>query len=106
MILQVNIDGRVSLGERAEFGRLHCEFHRAVSHVASIAGVLEGIAELEGADAAWIDVAWLRGQGPEADAGWHESFDRMIAGARPYGWVSADGRRVKAHVIWSMVAVA
>jgi hypothetical protein len=53
--------------------------------------------------AVWLDVAELKstarssfdGAAPE---GWSDGFDAMIEYARTKGWLSADGKAVRAHV--------
>lgn len=51
---------------------------------------------------AWLHIEMLRdaaAEGVHADAAeWRASFDQMIAYATGKGWVSDDGRDVRAHV--------
>jgi hypothetical protein len=51
-------------------------------------------------DHAWLDIAWLRAAAGDRDAGWHDAFAAMLEYAEVHGWLSADGRRVRAHVDW------
>jgi hypothetical protein len=53
---------------------------------------------LAGDGHAWVQLAWLRRQPAAADPGWRTQLERMVEQARPYGWISADGRAVRAHV--------
>lgn len=100
MILRIDTHGKVSLAEPANFRRLHCEVALAPARRDRAALLLQGIASLE-ADDAWIEIAWMRRQSPDGDPSWLHAFEQMIAQARPHGWVSADGLRVKAHVMWT-----
>lgn len=100
MILHIAMNGSVRLHEPVNFRRLHCEFAMPPACRARAHDLLQGIAHLDGDDA-WIDIGWLRSQAPSGDAAWPSAFEQMIAQARPYGWVSADGLQVKAHVIWT-----
>jgi hypothetical protein len=36
--------------------------------------------------------------GRVGDEAWMASLRKMIETARPYGWISADGREIRAHV--------
>ncbi|MGA0571316.1 hypothetical protein ACO2Q9_11420 [Variovorax sp. VNK109] len=100
MILHLDVHGQVSLAEPSDFRRLHCEFALPAARHDHAAFLLRGIAQLE-QDGAWIELAWMRTQAPPGDASWLHAFEQMIAQARPHGWVSADGLRVKAHVMWT-----
>lgn len=100
MILHIDIHGHVALHEATDFRRLHCEFALSPGQRDLTAALLQDIAHLEGDDA-WIDVRWMRSQAPRGDAAWLCGFEQMLAQARPYDCVSADGLRVKAHVIWT-----
>jgi hypothetical protein len=48
-------------------------------------------------DHVWVDRSWLEGQGP-ADEEWRQGLDSMLAFAASKGWMSEDGRAVRAHV--------
>lgn len=101
MILRMNADTSLALYEPLDFTRLHCEIALSSSQEQVVRARLEGVAELRNVDTVWIDVAWLRAQVRTASSSEPDAFDRMIASARPHGWVSPDGLRVKAHVIWA-----
>lgn len=101
MIVQLDANGQLGLAAPGDFSRLHCEFIQSASQVSAVRELLKGTIELEGADVAWIQLAWLRRQAPLSSEAWVDEFDRMIARAKPHGWVSSDGQRVKAHVIWA-----
>lgn len=46
----------------------------------------------------WLSLDALKEAADVPDPGWADRFDAMIDSVRPYGWVSDDGRRVRAHV--------
>lgn len=102
MIIQLDINGRLRLAAPDDFGRLHCEFVQSSAHLSEVRAWLAGAVELESADIAWIQLSWLRLQAPKPE--WMQDLDRMIARASPFGWVSPDGQRVKAHVVWADTA--
>jgi hypothetical protein len=45
----------------------------------------------------WVERSWLESQGP-AYPEWHDGLDSMLTYAAAKGWVSQDGRAVRAHV--------
>jgi hypothetical protein len=51
-------------------------------------------------DHAWLEVSWLRAAAGERDQNWHDGFAGMLDYAQAHSWLSADGRRVRAHVEW------
>ncbi len=56
-----------------------------------------GAGEVAG-DHAWLDIVWLRTAAGERDQDWHDGFTAMLDYANAHGWLSDDGRRVRAHV--------
>ena len=60
-----------------------------------------GAGRLDG-DHAWLDTDFLRRTAAPAEpATWTTEFDAMIRYADRHGWVSPDGRQVRAHVDWT-----
>jgi len=58
----------------------------------------ELVEEVDG-DHAWLVLAELRNRaGHRADPDWHRRFSGMVDYARSSGWVSDDGRLVRAHL--------
>lgn len=47
---------------------------------------------------AWLSITVLKRAAATGDDGWAGRFDQMIDAVRPYGWVSEDGRHVRAHL--------
>ena len=98
MHIHVAKDGALSVHETDDLKRFHIEPASATLTDAIIAKALGPIATREGADF-WIDTGKLRVlSGRAADAAWVARFDAMLQAAGKYGWTSADGSRVKAHV--------
>lgn len=60
-----------------------------------------GAGEVVG-DHAWLDISWLRAAAGERDQDWLAGFTGMLDFAGAQGWLSADGRRVRAHVDWGL----
>jgi hypothetical protein len=60
-----------------------------------------GAGEVAG-DHAWLDISWLRTLAGERGPDWHDGFTAMLGYAGAHEWLSADGRRVRAHVEWGL----
>jgi hypothetical protein len=55
----------------------------------------------ESIEVAWVSVDHLIAlRGPEATAAWRQALTAMISKAAAHGWVSPDGRQIRAHVVW------
>jgi hypothetical protein len=100
LILRQTVDGvDVSLVEPDDARRLNVETD--LTDLAQVSFALErsGAGRLE-EDAAWLDIAYLHRTATPVDrASWEPSFDAMIEYAGTHGWLSADARRVRAHVV-------
>lgn len=100
MIVHLNMAGQLNLAETKDFKRLHCAFPKPLMESIDLRGQLGDNVRLEGAEAAWISLDWMRREAAEPRAAWLLEFERMIDWAKTRDWVSPDGQRVKAHVIW------
>lgn len=60
-----------------------------------------GAGEVVG-DHAWLDISWLRAAAGERDQEWCDGFTVMLEYAGAHGWLSADGSRARAHVVWEL----
>jgi len=56
---------------------------------------------IAGENAIWVAIDALQAMGPASEE-WNSGFLAMIAAARPYGWVSDDGKSVRTHVEWEL----
>jgi hypothetical protein len=95
MIVRVTADRSVVLDEPGLLTRLHVEAATGVEVGPALAAAGAG-GSLDG-DHVEIDLAWLR-----AAAAGHASvadLDALVGYAASRGWVSADGERVRAHVV-------
>ncbi|TDD27918.1 hypothetical protein E1218_09010 [Kribbella turkmenica] len=50
----------------------------------------------------WLDISWLRAASGDPGQAWQDRFARMLGYAGDHGWLSPDGRRVRAHVDWGV----
>jgi hypothetical protein len=90
---------RAAVADADNLKQLHAEFHGVGDDVAAAAISAAGLGTVDG-DHAWLDAGALRAAG-DGSAGWTAGFDGMLAYAASKGWASADGTRVRAHIIRS-----
>lgn len=50
------------------------------------------------ADHVWLDISWLRAAAGTPGPDWPHRFAAMLQYAQTHGWLSPDGRRVRAHL--------
>ena len=98
MIVRVAADRSARVVEPEDFRRFKVQLEGGIPRVPGPVG--EAL-ELENADTAWVHAGWLF-QNPEreTEAGWRQGLERMIAGARKYGWIRDEPLMIKAHVEW------
>ena len=100
MILFVPDSGRAQLLQSDDLQRLHCEI-ATTDDAGRVRNALDGIASLHEGHA-WISTDWLRQNGTRDNGpDWSARFETMIDKARPHGWISTDGKSVKAHIVWN-----
>jgi hypothetical protein len=99
LIDSVDQTDRVSVVDVDDLRRLHVE--TGLTDPNRIAAALEagGAGRLDG-DAVWLDIEYLRTSADPSDpAPWADSFYKMIDFARTHGWLSADSKQVRAHIV-------
>lgn len=47
---------------------------------------------------AWLNIGWLRTAAGTPGPDWPDRFAAMLEYAKDRGWLSSDGRRVRAHI--------
>ncbi|SFW86724.1 hypothetical protein [Amycolatopsis australiensis] len=101
MLVHIADSGTPRLRAADDFGSLSVRAEASAPGWETLSRTLRaaGAGEVAGAHA-WLDVAWLRAAAGDRDAGWHDRFAAMLGHAEAHGWLSADGRRVRAHVDW------
>ena len=98
MFISVGPDGKLALCEPDDFKRLHIEAADADMPPGDVAGALTSIATRDG-DNFWVGIDALKAlSGRTGDATWVRNFAAMIASVQKFGWLSADGQRVRCHV--------
>ena len=97
MFISVGRDGKLTLCEPDDFKRLHIEAAESGMPPGDVAGALASIATRD-EDNFWVGVEALRAlSGRAEDATWTHNFAAMIASVQKFGWLSADGQRVRCH---------
>lgn len=101
MIVTVAADKSVSLVQADDFKRFHCEVRIPNATLEQAQSALEGIAELESRETAWVDVGALLALKRDSTAPqWETSVQTMIEKARPHGWVRDEPVAIKSHIVW------
>lgn len=98
MVVTLTTDGAL-VQDADDCRRLHVETAlEGAALRAAVEGTATGSVDAEGA--VWLDVAVLRSRArlAAAAADWPQRWAAMIAGAERAGWLSPDGRAVRAHV--------
>jgi len=95
-----NDDGILaSVEDPGNLKQLHAEFRGISDEAAAAALAAAGLGTVDG-DHAWLDAGALRAANDGSEA-WAAGFDGMLAYAASKGWASADGARVRAHIVRS-----
>jgi len=91
--------GRLDLVEPDDFHRFHVRFVDAPDAAAAIEA-LQPVGRLDG-EVAWVRVEALRElAGEHRTPQWEAGLARMLDFAAGHGWLSADGREIRAHCEW------
>lgn len=88
---------RASVQDPQNLRQLHAEFRGVGDEAAAAALAAAGLGTVDG-DHAWLDARALRAAG-DGSAAWSAGFDKMLAYAAGNGWTSADGARLRAHIV-------
>jgi hypothetical protein len=101
MLIKVTADRSVLLEEHDNFRAFKVVVEGRRDGLPAVREALNDIAELDGADTAWVFERALRSWSSVADdVLWQQALTEMIEKARPHGWIDDARRAVKAHVEW------
>ena len=105
MIVAIDTEHAVRLEEALDFKRFHMEITAAPSALPALRRAFAAYGEIENDAHAWIDADALR-QWPElaANAEYRSGLRAMLDYAARKGWMSPDGKRVRAHIVWAEAA--
>ena len=102
MIICIDEAARVEVTDLDNFRQFHCEISGSKSIIESINRFSAGAVEVTDENTAWVNAKWLADLGSTRRGGkWLEDYLKMTEQAKSYGWVSSDGRKIKAHIVWS-----
>ena len=90
-------DSGVCVYQPHDFGSLALET-RGPSDAAIATLRSSGLASGVSDGHAWLSIAALKEAAAVGEDEWAARFDQMIDSVRPHGWVSEDGRQVRAHL--------
>jgi hypothetical protein len=98
-VLVSGTDGevRASVQDPQNLKQLHAEFRGVDDEAAAAALAAAGLGTV-GDGHAWLDARALRAAG-DGSAARAAEFDKMLAYAAGNGWASADGARLRAHIV-------
>lgn len=101
MFIKLDSNGKVTLEDPNNFRAFKVVIESEVAGIYNARSTLDGLAELEDEETAWVSQSALRAR-PEVaqDAAWQQSFGAMIEKARPHGWIDDQRQAIKAHIEW------
>lgn len=101
MIVAIDAALAVRLEQPLDFKRFHVEIAAPRSALAALGKAFEAYGAIEDEAHAWIDADALRQwPGLAGNAEYAAGLGQMLDYAARKGWMSADGRRVRAHIVW------
>jgi len=101
MIVRVAADYAVRLHDRDDFKRFKVVVEAPQAAYAQVQQACAGLIEFETPDKGWVAADALQAQVSGAGVPeWKQGFERMMAAARPHGWIKDGPLRVAAHVEW------
>lgn len=108
MIVLVSRNAAAELKEAGDFKRFHLEVAAPREDRPAIAKRLARLVAFDDDTSAWVSVAGLRQlHGAGRDDEWNAALAKMIAAARPHGWIRDQPEpAIKAHVVWAAASGA
>lgn len=102
MIVAIDAAHAVRLEQPLDFKRFHVEIAAPRSGLAALRKAFASYGAIEDETHAWIDAETLRQwPGLAGNAGYATGLGQMLDYAARKGWMSADGKRVRAHIVWA-----
>ena len=101
MIVEIDAARAVRLEQPLDFKRFHVEITAPRSDLAALRKAFAAYGAIEDETHAWIDAEALRQwPGLAGNAEYAIGLGRMLDYAAGKGWMSPDGKRVRAHIVW------
>jgi hypothetical protein len=105
MIVAIDTDHAVRLEEPLDFKRFHVAIAAPPGALPALRDAFAAFGAIENEMHAWIDADALRQwPGLAANAEYQSGLRGMLDYAARKGWMSADGKRVRAHIVWAEAA--
>lgn len=102
MIIAIDAAHVVRLEQPLDFKRFHVEIAAPRSTLAALRSAFAAYGAIEDEAQAWIDADALRRWPSLAgNAEYATGLGQMLDYAARKGWMSADGKRVRAHIVWA-----
>lgn len=93
--------GHVVLDDPHDFKNFKLVVEASDWRLDELAAAFNGVARFDDRFTGWVSEAALRHwPGQEDIEGWQQGLDKMIAKARPHGWIDETSGAIKAHVEW------
>jgi hypothetical protein len=100
MRLRVTPSLQLKLVETGDFRCFELEVSVPRTRLSDVAEALRGVAELEGADHAWVSGDWIVRHCEHEVPQWYRQFDGMVAFAQTRGWVRTMPLKIRVHLVW------
>lgn len=105
MIVAIDTTYTVQIEQPLDFKRFHLEIAAPRSELAALRNVFAAYGVIENDAHAWIDADALRQwPGLAGNAEYQSGLRSMLDFAARKGWMSSDGKRVRAHIVWAEAA--
>ena len=100
MIVRIDAIG-LSLDDAENFRSFKVVVEAAAGDREAISKAVAGVLQFEGDEHAWVAISALENwPGHGEDAQFRASLQAMVVKARPFGWITEDGRAIRAHIDW------
>lgn len=102
MIVAIDAAGAVRLEQPLDFKRFHVEIAAPRTELAALRRAFASCGAIEDEAHAWVDAdALRRWPGLVGNAEYATGLGQMLDYAARKGWMSPDGKRVRAHIVWA-----
>lgn len=105
MIVAIDAGHTVQLDQPLDFKRFHVEIAAPRTALPALRDAFSAYGVIENEAHAWIDANALRQwPGLAGNAEYQAGLGQMLDYAARKGWMSPDGKRVRAHIVWADAA--
>ena len=101
MIIVIDESRDVRLVDPLDTKKFHVEIRSKAADIASLGAAFSPYGVLDNREYAWVDASALRGwTGVAEDSRYQAGIASMLGYAARKGWLSPDGTKVRAHIVW------